>query len=964
MKRIFTILFFILIAGANVLSQSVIGYKYISPIPESKFNSREETIIFRDGNNINPASLSSARIKVYSDNRKYEGTFILSTDRKTVIFDPKDKFAPSEIISVMYLGGIKNTLGKELKPFKYSFQVTSLEQPVLMQKLAGRDYDDENEFSDRPELSYKSKNNKSTKSIVDVPADFPQITMNVNDSKAFDGATFLTISTAAANIGYYYMILDNNGNPIFYDKSEEGSENFHLLPNGNSVITEELTLHGWAGGSESNYLILDSNFTHIDTYQMKNGYMADSHEFLMLPNGHVIMNCYDLQPVDLSNDVEGGKPNAMIAGSVMQELDNDKNVVFQWRSWDHFNYLDTYFNTTLAAFDPIHINSIELTIDGNLLISSRNLNEITKINRQTGEIIWRLGGKNNQFTFIGEDETNKPLYFSRTHDVRQLPNGNITAFDNGADRKSAKFSRVVEYKIDEANKTAELVFEYRHTPDIYSQFQGSFRHLPNGNMFIGWGSASGGGSPAYSEITPDKNVVSEMSWLPSGLISYRALKYPKQFLKPQANVSQYEIALNNTYVFNEAGDSTFVTLNIKNISAEGYNKINIQKFNLAPFNPQFLGNSPLVYQYRFYITNSAINSITTELIIDLKKFNRIADPSKVIVYHRENLGQGLFLPLVTTYNSFTGELKATMNKFGEFILAFPVSIGLVAQPEIIYPLNNGNVNQTLPVTLKWNSDGEVAAYNLQVSMKEDFSELLVNEENINESKYYIPSLKDLQKYYWRVKAINDSGESEWTNASFSTVAPYIKILEPNGGETFTYGEKIYIKWNDNINEAVKILLYREDHVHMLVVDSTSSDRAYQWEIGRNGWVSGGSKYRIVVQSRFSNSIADTSDAMFTVFNPFMDIKKDELPQEYAIAQNYPNPFNPTTTIDYELPKASYVTISVYNILGKEIATLVEGEKSAGYYQVTWNAENLPSGIYFYTFKAGNKIATKKMILVK
>ncbi|MCK9280191.1 MAG: aryl-sulfate sulfotransferase [Melioribacteraceae bacterium] len=964
MRNFFTFLFFILITGANVLPQSVIGYKYVSPLPESKFNSREETIIFRDGNNINPASLSNARIKIYSDNRKYEGTFILSTDRKTVIFDPKDNFAPSEKITVMYLGGIKNTLGKELKPFKYSFYVTSLEKPVIVPKLAGRYYDGEDDTAITPKINYKTKDIKNTKSIMDVPFDFPQITMNVNENSAFDGATFLTVSTAAPNIGYYYMIIDNNGNPIFYDKTEEGSENFHLLPNGNTVINEELTLHGWAGGSESNYLILDSNFTHIDTYQMKNGYMADSHEFLMLPNGHVIMNCYDLQPVDLSNDVEGGKPNAMVAGSIMQELDNDKNVVFQWRSWDHFNYLDTYFNTTLAAFDPIHINSIELTIEGNLLISSRNLNEITKINRQTGEIIWRLGGKNNQFTFIGEDETNKPLYFSRTHDVRQLPNGNITVFDNGMDRRSAKFSRAVEYKIDEINKTAELVFEYRHVPDIYAQFQGSFRRLPNGNMFIGWGSASGSGSPAFSEITPDKKVVSEMTWQPAGLVSYRALKYPKEFLKPQANIDQYEIALDNTYEFNEDVDSTFVTLNIKNISGEGYNKINVQKFNLAPFNPQFLGTSPLVYQYRFYITNSAINSMTAELIIDLKKFSRITEPSKVVVYHRENLGQGLFLPLATTYNSVTGELKTTMNKFGEFILATPSNIGAVTHPNIISPLDNGKVNQTLPVTLKWNSDGEVISYSLQVSFKDDFSELLVNEENINETKYYMPSLENLQKYYWRVKATNDSGESEWTNAMFSTVAPYIQILEPNGGETFTYGQKHYIKWEDNITEAVKILLYRDDHVHMLVIDSTASDRAYLWELGSNGFVSGSSKYRIVIQSRTKSNIADSSDAMFTVYNQLAVVDKNELPQEYAVAQNYPNPFNPTTTIDYELPKASYVTVSVYNILGKEIATLVEGEKSAGYYQVTWNAENLPSGIYFYTFKAGNKIATKKMILVK
>jgi hypothetical protein len=199
---------------------------------------------------------------------------------------------------------------------------------------------------------------------------------------------------------------------------------------------------------------------------------------------------------------------------------------------------------------------------------------------------------------------------------------------------------------------------------------------------------------------------------------------------------------------------------------------------------------------------------------------------------------------------------------------------------------------------------------------------------------------------------------------FSTIAPFIKILEPNGGETFVYGQKYYIKWDDNINESVRIKLYRDDHVHIMVIDSVASDRAYLWELGGNGFISHGDKYRIYIESRFNNNINDLSDAMFTVQNDLSEVRENELPKEFSIAQNYPNPFNPSTTIDYELPKSSFVTISVYNILGKEIATLVEGEKSAGYYQVTWNAENLPSGIYFYTFKAGNKIATKKMILVK
>jgi aminopeptidase N len=88
------------------------------------------------------------------------------------------------------------------------------------------------------------------------------------------------------------------------------------------------------------------------------------------------------------------------------------------------------------------------------------------------------------------------------------------------------------------------------------------------------------------------------------------------------------------------------------------------------------------------------------------------------------------------------------------------------------------------------------------------------------------------------------------------------------------------------------------------------------------------------------------------------------PSEYTLEQNYPNPFNPATTINYQLPQKDFVTIKVFNVLGKEIATLVNEEKDAGEHSITFNAENLNSGVYFYSMKAGNYSSTRKMILLK
>jgi hypothetical protein len=89
-----------------------------------------------------------------------------------------------------------------------------------------------------------------------------------------------------------------------------------------------------------------------------------------------------------------------------------------------------------------------------------------------------------------------------------------------------------------------------------------------------------------------------------------------------------------------------------------------------------------------------------------------------------------------------------------------------------------------------------------------------------------------------------------------------------------------------------------------------------------------------------------------------------LPQNFQLEQNYPNPFNPSTRIRYSIPEASFASIKVYDMLGKEVATLVNEEQSAGNYEVDFDATGLSSGIYFYKLQAGNFIETRKMTILK
>jgi len=123
---------------------------------------------------------------------------------------------------------------------------------------------------------------------------------------------------------------------------------------------------------------------------------------------------------------------------------------------------------------------------------------------------------------------------------------------------------------------------------------------------------------------------------------------------------------------------------------------------------------------------------------------------------------------------------------------------------------------------------------------------------------------------------------------------------------------------------------------------------------------------------YSNIAKEFYDSTFVVSLP--PIKNEVIPDTYLLQQNYPNPFNPSTTIRYEIPDRSFVTIKIYDVLGNEIATLVNEEKPAGSYEVEFsakggsasggNAYSLPSGVYFYTLSSDNYLSTKKMILLR
>jgi len=160
---------------------------------------------------------------------------------------------------------------------------------------------------------------------------------------------------------------------------------------------------------------LNPYFEVIDTIRAANGMLADNHELIITPDNHKFLLVHDVQLVDMSVIVPGGNPAATVIGLIVQELDENDELVYQWRSWDHFEITDAAYRINLqgSIIDYVHGNSIDIDSDTTMVISSRNMDEVTKINRQTGEIIWRLGGKRNEFAFADSTQM-----FCHQHDAR------------------------------------------------------------------------------------------------------------------------------------------------------------------------------------------------------------------------------------------------------------------------------------------------------------------------------------------------------------------------------------------------------------------------------------------------------------------------------------------------------------------------------------------------------------------
>ncbi len=511
----FAVCTFLFFTGASKITT----VQYVSPEPDSKIVKAQTNIIIRVVGSLDTGlNKDSSLVIVYGSlSGRHFGVVSISDDNETILFNPDAPFTPGELVSVHLRAGILTREGFIVQPIVFSFTISpmsSQDQMRMLQTIHSRA--GQRDIYNREQTAIPSPLYKESMQTDGLPDGFPEIKVitsnNPSPGNIFLG-TYKTLKPGnhmqyapfVQSDKQYIMILDNNGEPVYYKKMSALNTDFKVQPNGHLTYYDDAV---------TAFYELDTNYSAINMYTAGNGYIIDPHEFKILSNGHVIFLCQDREQVDMSSILNGGNPSATVIGIAIQELDLNKNVVFQWRSFDHFKITDaTQEDLTEDLIDDVHSNAIEIDVDGNILLSSRHLDEITKIDHTTGNIIWRWGGKNNQFTFI-----NDTLHFSHQHSIRKTPTGTYILFDNGNFRTPA-FSRALEYQLDEKAKTATLIWQYRHTPNVVSIAMGSVQRLSNGNTLIGWGT----GTPALTEVRPDGTTALELQF-PDSIVSYREFR--------------------------------------------------------------------------------------------------------------------------------------------------------------------------------------------------------------------------------------------------------------------------------------------------------------------------------------------------------------------------------------------------------------------------------------------------------
>ncbi len=344
----------------------------------------------------------------------------------------------------------------------------------------------------------------------------PKITVLQNDLRLARGLIFVAPKGPSGPQGP--EIVDDQGRPIW----------FHALTNGDQAADFRVQRYRgepvltWTQGqglggvpiTKTVDYILDRSYRVIATVEAGNGLNADQHEFRITAQNTALIVVYD--PVSFDLSPFGGPRTGSVVDGIVQEIDiATGRVLFEWHSLDHVGIAESQAPLPVASapYDYFHINAVRVDEDGNLLISSRNTWTIYKVDRRTGRVLWRLGGKKSSFALGAGAQ------FAWQHDPEAVGWNTVRIFDNEAAPTILPRSRVIWLRHDARSGTATLLRSIEHPAGLSAGSQGNSQALDNGDTFVGWGATG-----RFSEFDSEANLLFD-AHVPEGDDTYRAYRH-------------------------------------------------------------------------------------------------------------------------------------------------------------------------------------------------------------------------------------------------------------------------------------------------------------------------------------------------------------------------------------------------------------------------------------------------------
>lgn len=782
------------------------------------------------------------------------------------------------------------------------------------------------------------------------------------------GFIYIAPHTKVANPPYAasLMVLNNNGTVAKSTFVPEYGFDFRLLPDGRLGYSLFQSAGSGKRASSAIYIV-DTNLVTRDSLRGGNGYNIAMHSFMVLPNGNRLLIMQEDVVMDLTNVVEGGNPAAIVQQTLLQEVDIRGNIVFQWRALDHFPITVSYEDLTTPSIRYFQINSVELDSDGNLLLSAGHASLVAKINRATGAVIWILGGKLNQFTFSSAPGITDPPEFSYQHDIRQLPNGHITVFDNGTQRQN-QWSRGAEYELDEVNKTCKLVWQYRHSPELYADVQGSLQTLASGHRLISWGSALQNNKTIVTEIDAERTVVFEAE-LPYMMFQYKAEKHDYPTGRVGASVLRDEILPTNTYKYTRGSDTVGLTVTYHTLVSFLYNTTTAQRFAWSPQDPSFVVLSAdttvdvfpptTIHKCRLTLTQDGMVSHAGEFRFNADVLG-VRDAQQIVVYYRDSIGIGPFRPMRTRYNPTSKELIVDTTWAGEFCFGSPLP-GLptsVLPPRLISPIAGRSIQTNRPITLQVSPQGFATGNNFVVQSAAT-SSIVYSASSGSDKSVCVPLAAGL--YYW--KASSSAKQNQVAQAvlsqesaidSFVVEDPTVLVSSPSQRVTWWRDSSYVVRWKTNLVGKATIELIKNSNVVSVIADNVSASAGgYLWRIPVTVVIDTG--YSLRVRSRDGEPIqaSSTTEPLIEIRGEPTSVNNGEQASWLFIAPN------PAASYFYVGGDQPIKSIQLFSATGEMVSSTDVRGTGQGI-----STEELPAGTYIVRIHANGGWFTRHLVVIK